>query len=71
MYGILIERECLDALHDPVVVHLSCTVACTHFAAGSPQSTSTALGLLPYGQGGVRLVKQNHCYLTFSCGIVQ
>lgn len=71
MYGILIKKECLDALYDRVIVHLSCTVACTHIASGPSQSTSTARRLLPHGQGGVRLAKQNHCYLTFNCEIVQ
>lgn len=71
MYGILIEKECLDALYDRVGVHLSHTVSCTHTTLNPLQSTSTAQGLLLYGQGGVRLAKQNHCYLTFNCEIVQ
>ena len=71
MYGILIEKECLDALYDRVGVQLCRTVSCTHSAADPLLSTSTAQGLLPYGQGGVRLAKQNLCYLTFNCETVQ
>lgn len=73
IYGILMKKECLGALYDRVIVHVSCVVACTHIVPGPPPSTSTAQGHLPHGQGGVRLAKQKSLLFDFqlrNCAVI-